>query len=195
MRDASDPVEGSSLADAPSPVRVLENERVFEGMVWNIDRERFEFGDGVLTREFMAHPGAVGVLAQDEQGRVLLVQQYRHPMRERMWELPAGLLDMPGEDPLEAARRELAEEADLEADDWRPLAQFATSPGGSNEVITVYLARGLRASAEPFARHAEEAEIELRWVPLAEAVQAVLDGRLRNAPLQLALLTAHALAG
>lgn len=185
----------SPLADETTPVRVLERERVFTGKVWNIVRERFVFGDGELTREFMDHTGAVAVLAQDEQGRVLLAKQYRHPVGQRLWELPAGLLDVDGEPPLEAAKRELAEEADLVAEEWQLLAQHASTPGGSNEIITVYLARGLSAAPEVFARTGEEAEIELRWVPLAEAVDAVLDGRLRNGPLQLALLTAWARFG
>lgn len=185
----------SPLADETTPVRVLERERVFTGKVWNIVRERFVFGDGELTREFMDHTGAVAVLAQDEQGRVLLAKQYRHPVGQRLWELPAGLLDVDGEPPLEAAKRELAEEADLVAEEWQLLAQHASTPGGSNEIITVYLARGLSAAPEVFARTGEEAEIELRWVPLAEAVEGVLDGRLRNGPLQLALLTAWARFG
>lgn len=185
----------SPLADETTPVRVLERERVFTGKVWNIVRERFVFGGGELIREFMDHTGAVAVLAQDEQGRVLLAKQYRHPVGERLWELPAGLLDVDGEPPLEAAKRELAEEADLVADEWQLLAEHASTPGGSNEIITVYLARGLSAAPEVFHRTGEEAEIELRWVPLAEAVDAVLDGRLRNGPLQLALLTAWARFG
>src|SRR5699024_5294316 len=109
------------------------------------------------------------ILALDDEDRVLLIRQYRHPVRRRDWEIPAGLLDVAGEHPLATARRELAEEADLAATQWSVLAEFATSPGGSNELIRVYLARGL-TELEPFARTEEEADIERRWVGLDAAV-------------------------
>lgn len=180
------------LVDEPLNVEVLASERVFHGAVWNIDRDTFRFGDGVLTRELMRHPGAVAVLAVDDQDRVLLIQQYRHPVGRLEWELPAGLLDIDGESPLESAKRELAEEVDLIASDWSLLAEFDSTPGGSDEAITVYRATGISAAPEIFTRTGEEAHIVTRWVPLAEVVAAVLDGRLRNAILQIAVLTAHA---
>ncbi|MDI2098335.1 NUDIX domain-containing protein [Ruicaihuangia caeni] len=180
------------IADEAWPVEVVEHERAFEGMVWNIDRDRFMYRDSGLVREYMAHPGAVAVLAIDEHDRVLLVQQYRHAARARLWELPAGLLDVDGEDPLEAAKRELAEEVDHEATQWEPLISSLPSPGGSNEAITVYLATGLSETSESFDREHEEADLTVRWVPLDEAVQAVLEGRVRNGILQTALLAAQA---
>jgi len=180
------------LADLPETPEALSSETVYDGIVWDIRRDRFRFAGRELQRELVDHPGAVAVLALDEEERVLLINQYRAPVRMREWELPAGLLDVPGEDPLEAARRELAEEVDLQASVWSPLSTFHTSPGGSNEVIHVFEARGLSDSPEPFARVDEEAEIVSRWVPLAEAVEAVLDGRLRNSILIIALLAAHA---
>ncbi|WP_224760701.1 NUDIX hydrolase [Salinibacterium sp. ZJ450] len=184
--------EVPALADEPTPVTVLDSSRVFHGKVWDIQSERFQYGDGEITREFMRHPGAVAVLAVDDEDRVLLIQQYRHPIRSREWELPAGLLDVDGESLLVAAQRELAEEVDLVAAHWSVLAEFAPSPGGSDEAITVYLATGVSDAHETFDREAEEAHIVTRWVPLDDAVQAVLDGRLRNAILQIAVLTAHA---
>jgi 8-oxo-dGTP pyrophosphatase MutT (NUDIX family) len=108
------------------------------------------------------------------------------------WELPAGLLDVPGEDPLLAAQRELAEEADVVAAEWRELITFATSPGGSDEMIQIFEARELSAAAEVYARTEEEAELVLRWVPLAEVVEAALAGRLRNSILLVAVLAAYA---
>src|SRR5690606_20152308 len=103
---------------------VTESETVFEGRVWDIVRERFPFGaEGEeLVREFQQHPGAVGVLAVDADDRVLVIKQYRHPIRHRDWELPAGLLDVDGEDALVTAQRELAEEVDLEAEHWELIA-------------------------------------------------------------------------
>lgn len=184
--------QGDLLADDRVELPVLASERVFEGRVWSIRRETVALDDGEIVREFMDHTGAVGVLAIDEHDRVLLIKQYRHPIRMRDWEIPAGLLDIEGEDPLVGAQRELAEEADLEASDWAVLVDVATSPGGSDEMIRVYLARGLRAAPEVHAREAEEAGIEVRWVPLDECVDAVLARRIHNGPLSIAVLAASA---
>jgi ADP-ribose pyrophosphatase len=129
------------------------------------------------------HTGAVAIVALDEDDRVLLIQQYRHPIRHRDWELPAGLLDIEGEEPLRAAQRELAEEADLVADGWEPLLSTFTTPGGSNEVVHFFLATGLSAAPDVHARTDEEADIRIEWVPLSEAVSAALTGRMRNALL------------
>jgi ADP-ribose pyrophosphatase len=180
------------LADLIDPAEVVASERVYDGRVWDVRRDRFRFGDHELERDYVAHTGAVAVLARDADDRVLLINQYRHPIRSRDWELPAGLLDIAGEDPLEAARRELAEETDLVAEQWSELVTFATSPGGSDETIRVYEARGLSAAPEAFPRTEEEAELVLRWVPLAEAVEAALAGRLHNSILLVAVLAAHA---
>ena len=181
-----------SLRDEEVPQAILSSELTFEGIVWNVRRERFVYGDTEITREFIAHPGAVAVLALDADDRVLLIKQYRHPIRARDWELPAGLLDMDGESPLVGAQRELAEEADLQATHWLLLNEFFTSPGGSNEAIRVYLARGVSATTDAFDRYDEEADIEVLWVALDEVVEAVLERRIRNPILCLAALTAHA---
>lgn len=180
------------LGDLPDPAEVLASQRVYEGRVWDVRRDRFRFGGEEIERDYVDHTGAVAVLAVDDDGRVLLINQYRHPIRSRDWELPAGLLDIPGEDPLVAAQRELAEEADLVAARWRELITFASSPGGSDETIVVYEAHGLSAAPEVYARTEEEAELVLRWVPLAEVVEAALAGRLRNSILLVAALAAHA---
>jgi len=180
------------LADQSVDVPVRASERVFEGRVWDIRRDAFEFGGHEIVREYVDHPGAVGVLALDDDDRAFLIKQYRHPLRKRDWEIPAGLLDVDGESPLLAAQRELAEEADLVASEWAVLTDVATSPGGSDEVIRVYLARGLTATSEAFEREAEEADMETRWVPLDECVEAVLTRRIQNAPLAIAVLVADA---
>ncbi len=180
------------LSDDVFPVQVEQTDVVFTGRVWNIRRDTFEYGDASITREYMDHTGAVAILAIDEHDRVLLIKQYRHPIGSRDWEIPAGLLDIDGEGPLAAAKRELAEEVDLVASDWKLLCDFASSPGGSNEVIRVYLARGLKATKEAFARGEEEADIENRWVDLDEVVTAVLNRSLGNSILSIAALAAHA---
>jgi len=169
---------------------VTSSELVFEGKVWDIRSDTFGYNGSAIVREYVDHTGAVAVLALDDQDRVLLIKQYRHPVRMREWEIPAGLLDVTGEDPLAAAKRELAEEADMSATDWNVLAEFYTSPGGSNEAIRIYLARGI-AELDAFERIDEEADIELRWVPLDEAVDAVLDRRIQNPSLVIALLAAN----
>lgn len=180
------------LTDEAFSTQVVESAAVFTGAVWDVVRERFVLGDEEIVREFVQHPGAVAALVEDAQERVLLIKQYRHPIGYREWELPAGLLDIDGEDPLEAAKRELAEETDLQAAEWEPLCEFFSSPGGSSEVITVFRARGLSPAPESFRRTGEEAGIEVRWEPFDDVVAAVLDGRVRNSILAMAVLNAHA---
>jgi len=184
----------TTLEDEEYRAPITASETAFAGKVWDVRRDRFELDGTSIVREYQDHPGAVAALAEDAQGRILLIKQYRHPIGYRDWELPAGLLDVDGEQPEAAARRELAEEADLEASDWTPLCSFFSSPGGSSEKITVYRARDLIPTGTRFERTAEEAGIELRWVSLHDAVEAVLDGRLRNAILVIAVLQAHARA-
>ena len=160
--------------------------------MWNIRRDRFVLEGDEITREYMDHTGAVAVLALDERDRILLIKQYRHPIRMRDWELPAGLLDFAGESPLAAAQRELAEEADLVAGKLEPAHRVHDEPGGSNEVLRVYLARGVSAATTTFARTEEEAGIEVRWVPLDEVVDAVLSRDVQNSILAIAALSASA---
>lgn len=181
-----------ALGDEAHSVEVLETDVAFAGVVWDIRRERFAYGEGALVREFMEHPGAVAILAVDADDRILTIQQYRHPIQMRNWELPAGLLDVDGEPPLEAAQRELAEEADLVAAEWEPLITMHTSPGGSDEAIHVFRATGLGPAPDVFARDGEEADIVVRWVSLSDALDAVLDGRVHNGIFLAAVLAEHA---
>jgi 8-oxo-dGTP pyrophosphatase MutT (NUDIX family) len=180
------------LGDQPFSAPVVSSEVALDGAVWDVRRDRFEYGGDELVREYIDHPGAVAVLAVDDQERVLLIRQYRHPVRMRELELPAGLLDADGESALVAAQRELAEEADLQASEWALLTDFYTSPGSNSEAIRVFLARGLSATPA-FARTAEEADIELHWVSLDDAVDAVLDRRLGNGIACISLLAAYVL--
>ncbi|MBC3185613.1 NUDIX hydrolase [Corynebacterium sp. zg-331] len=130
-------------------------------------------------REIVEHFGAVAVVAHDGE-RLALVRQYRHPLGRRLWELPAGLLDIAGEDAVDAARRELMEEAGLSARRWEMLLDVATSPGVSDEVTRVYLATGLAPTPRPEPRD-EEADMELAWVTLAQAKEMILRGEIVNA--------------
>jgi len=145
-----------------------------------------------FTRVVLEHPGAVVVLAMDADERVFCLRQYRHPARMRMLELPAGLLDVTGEDPEATARRELLEEAGLEADEWTPLVSAYSSPGISTEQIHYFLARRLRyADRGDFRPVHEEADMQTLWVPYDELLTACLDGRVHDAPVLVAVLTAH----
>jgi ADP-ribose pyrophosphatase len=180
------------LVDEPLSPRIISTSLDFEGRVWNVRRDVFEYNGHELTRDYVDHTGAVAVLVLDEQRRVLLIQQYRHPIRERDWEIPAGLLDIEGEDPLVAAKRELGEEVDLTASEWSHLVTFHSSPGGSNELITVFLAQGISATEASYDRTEEEADIVVRWVPLEDVVAGVLAQDLKNSILAIAVLAAHA---
>ncbi|SEB59885.1 NUDIX domain-containing protein [Microbacterium hydrocarbonoxydans] len=182
--------EFDDLRDEPFDPEVLSSEVAFEGVVWNVRDDRVRYGDGEIRRQYVAHTGAVAILALDDDGRVLLIQQYRHPIRHRDWELPAGLLDVAGEEPVMAAQRELAEEADLVATHWEPLVSSWTTPGGNDEEIHIFLATGISAADSAHAREDEEADIRVEWVPLDAAVRAVLEGRMRNGILSIGVLAA-----
>ncbi|WP_051110721.1 NUDIX domain-containing protein [Longispora albida] len=161
--------------------------------MFDVVTDQVKFADGeVANRDYMKHVGAVGVVALDEENRVLLLRQYRHPVRQVLWELPAGLIDVPGE-PLEAAAaRELAEEADLVAAEWAQLIDIHPSPGCSDERIRVFVARGLSAvpDDERHVRTAEEAGLTTHWVPLAEAVAMGLRGEITNGACLAGVLAA-----
>jgi 8-oxo-dGDP phosphatase len=149
-------------------------------------------GGGSAMREVVEHPGAVAVAAVDDQQRVVMVHQYRHPVGLRLWELPAGLLDVSGEDPLVTAGRELAEEVGLAAAEWAVLVDLAASPGFTDEGVRVYLATGLSSVPRPGPMGEEEDDLLVQRFPLAEAVGMVLAGEIVNASAIAGLLAAHA---
>lgn len=188
-----------TLADAPQAWAVESSEDLHRDdwvVALRADRVRRPGApgdEGAFRRLVLEHPGAVVVLAVDDDERVLCLWQYRHPAGHRFVELPAGLLDAAGEAPLEVARRELAEEAELQASSWTHLATTWSSPGISAERIHTYLARGLApAGRGGFDLVHEEADMEVAWVPFGELLAAVLDGRTTDAPLAAAVLLAHA---
>ncbi|WP_028278522.1 NUDIX hydrolase [Arthrobacter sp. H5] len=184
------------IADVQSPRRLLQSSTVYEGRVWDVVSDTFTLDDDgeSLTRDYIQHPGAVAVLVMDSSDRILLIRQYRHPVRMALWEIPAGLLDVDGENFVRAASRELAEEADLTAGSWNVLVDLFLSPGSSSEALRIYLARDV-AEVPLEQRHArthEEAEIEFAWVELDEAVGAVLDGHMHSPSASAAVLAAAA---
>jgi len=185
---------GEPLEDVAASRPVVTHDVIHAGKIFDLVGDVVDLGASQVLREYVAHPGAVAVIALDDDDRVLLLSQYRHPVRSVLWEPPAGLLDVAGEDPAVAAARELAEEADLRAGSWWRLVELFTTPGGSDERIVVFLARDLSAvaDADRYARADEEADMVPRWVPLDEAVAAVLDGRLHSPTTVAGVLAAAA---
>jgi 8-oxo-dGDP phosphatase len=152
-------------------------------------------GNTWAERTVVEHPGAVAILGLDDANRVLMIKQYRHPVGRMLWEIPAGLRDHPGEDPLITARRELLEETGYRARDWRVLADFYSSPGFSTERLRVFLARGLEEVPEEertFVMKDEEAALTRAWIPLPEAVAGVLAGNLHNGVAAIGILAVYA---
>ena len=180
----------TTLRDEPFEVDVTRSETVYNGYVWDVREDTFRYGNASLVRHYLDHSGAVAVVAVDDEQRVLLIQQYRHPIRSRDWEIPAGLLDIEGEKPQEAAARELAEEADLLAESWHDLGNFAVSPGGSQEFVRIFLATGVRSTGETFDREGEEADIRKAWVPISEVLEGISEGRLHNGIMTIGVLMA-----
>lgn len=149
-------------------------------------------GEVVAQREVVEHLGAVAVVALDDSNRVAMVEQYRHSVGRRLWELPAGLLDVKGEDELTGAQRELQEEAGLAASQWGVLTDLVTSPGFCEEAVRVFLARGLSQVDKLDAEGDEEADMGFAWVDLDEALERVLSGEIVNSIAVAGILAAHA---
>lgn len=168
----------------------------YSGRLITVRSDKVRMPDNHLAeREVVVHPGAVAVLALDEADRILVIRQYRHPVGRLLWEIPAGLRDVAGEEPWLAAQRELAEEAGYRASDWRVLTDFFTSPGFSTERLRVFLARGLEpipADERDFVATDEEAYLETAWLPLAQGVTKVLAGELHNGVAAMGILAAYA---
>ncbi|SED68712.1 NUDIX hydrolase [Streptomyces sp. TLI_105] len=179
------------VQDTPEEWQVVATATPFKGNKTSVRTDDVVMPDGsVHRRDYQVHPGSVAVLALDEEDRVVVLRQYRHPVRQKLWEIPAGLLDVPGENPLHAAQRELYEEAHVKAGDWRVLTDVYTTPGGCDEAVRIFLARDLaEAEGERFEVSEEEADMELARVPLPELVRGVLAGELHNNCLVVGVLS------
>jgi len=181
------------LADVPLAWPVVSSTVLARGKITRYVQDQVRTPDGeLIEREYLKHPGAVGVIALDDHDRVALVRQYRHPVRHRLIEPPAGLLDVGGEDYLQAIERELAEEVGLAARRWAVLVDLFTTPGILGESLRIYLARDLVAVDGPdgFTREGEEAHMDTVWATLDDLVEAVLDGRLHNPTMVSGVLAA-----
>ena len=180
-----DPAVEGLLRDERANRRVHARADIWQGRIVSVATEDVEVVEGAapVTREFVIHPGAVAVVAirgDDGAEEILLERQYRHPVRANLWEIPAGLLDIEGEDYLSAAQRELAEETDLQAATWHVLTDYFNSPGSCTESVRIFLARDLTPTGQEFEREDEEIDMVVTWCPLDEAIAAVLEGRFHN---------------
>jgi 8-oxo-dGTP pyrophosphatase MutT (NUDIX family) len=164
---------------------------VHRGHMIDVAVGTFQAPDGTtFERDIVHHPGAVSVVAVDDQDRAVVVRQYRAPVDAFVLELPAGKLDVKGEDPMVCAQRELAEEVGLAADEWALLVEFHNSPGMSDELHRVYLARRLHDVPDD-RQGVEEASMTVSWIPLAEAVERIRSGELRDAKTCIGMLLAR----
>jgi ADP-ribose pyrophosphatase len=170
--------------------RLKERRPVFSGRVIDVGVETVELPNGRLAElEIIRHPGGAAAVAMDDAGRVCLLRQYRHAADGWLWELPAGKID-PGEGPFGTARRELAEEAGMEAEDWTDLGPMVSSPGVFTEVIHLYLARDLRQSSH---EHEIDEVIEIHWLPFTQALDWCSDGTITDAKTLIGLFRTDAL--
>jgi 8-oxo-dGDP phosphatase len=185
-----------NVADVIQRWPVVSSAELLRSRLITVRSDKVRMPDNQMAeREVVLHPGAVAVLALDEEDRILLIRQYRHPVNRALWEIPAGLRDVPGEDPFRTAQRELVEEAGYRARDWRVLADFFSSPGYSTERVRIYLARDLELLPEAerdFVPEHEEAFLLTSWLPLEAAVGKVLAGELHNGVAALGILAGYA---
>ena len=175
---------------------MVDTVRHFRSHIVAVRTDQVRMPDGqVAGRDVVEHPGAVAVVALDDAGRVLMIRQYRHPVGAVLWEIPAGLRDVPREATQATAERELLEEAGYRAAEWHVLSDYFSSPGMTDERLRVFLARGLTAvpaSERHFVPQHEEALLQVGWLPLDEAVHLILAGELHNGPATVGILSAYA---
>ena len=198
------------MSDSATTARALfsvtSSQRVFDGAVTAVRIDDVVMPDGkTAKREVVEHDNAVAIVALDWAGgagadadpdpnsepTVILIEQYRHPLGRRLWELPAGLMDVDGEGAQQTAARELVEETGYAAANWSVLVDIAPSPGFSEEIVRIFLATDLTRVGRPHAGDHEEAELRVVLVPLSTAVQAVLDGRIVNGMAVSGILAAE----
>jgi ADP-ribose pyrophosphatase len=178
---------------SPHEFAVANSDTLYVGRVLALRLDQVVMPGGrAAAREIVEHLGAVAILPLHDDSSVAMIDQYRHAVGRRMRELPAGLLDVPGEDPVTTARRELVEEIGCIARDWSVLVDLVSSPGFSDEAVRVFLARGLTEVGRPYGGDDEEADLDVVRLPLTEAVRQVLAGEIVNAPTVAGLLAAQA---
>ena len=163
---------------------IVDRKTVFSGMVWDVRHDAFELNGETVERDYIVHPGAVAIIALNDSGELLLIEQYRHAQGKIMWEAPAGLMDLANEDPLATAKRELFEETGYVAKTWHVLLDLANTPGGSSEQIRIYFARDL--SLHPDGRptgSAEELDMPVHWIAIQDVLESIRRGAVTNPQL------------
>lgn len=184
-----------TLRDEFTALPVVDSQVVYQGVLWDVCRDRVDLGDGrIVTREYIPHGGAVAIIAMRRHGgqdEIVMIRQYRHAAGGYLWEVPAGLLDIAGEAPHAAAARELAEEVDLIAGRWHVLVDAIASPGSFPENLRIFLAQDLAPAAETHDRTDEEADLQIAWVALDTAYDAVLAGDVHNPGAVIGIMAAH----
>lgn len=164
-------------------LHVVDHQRVFSGKLLHLVVDHLRLADGSqITREVVHHPAAVAILPVLPDGRILLVNQYRHPVRMRLWEIPAGLID-PGESPLITAKRELREETGYAAEKWERRVSFFTSPGFTDEAITLFIARDLTHIGDPYPGEIDACHA----FTVAELIDLIANGTIRDGKTILAI--------
>jgi ADP-ribose pyrophosphatase len=177
---------------APASWPVASSEELFSSWLITVRQDKVQLPDKhYAERLVLTHIGAVAVIALDDQDRVLMIRQYRHPAGRELWEVPAGLRDVKGEPMVDTARRELAEETGYAAREWHALIDSYATPGISSERIRIFLARGLSPVESDYQREGEEKFLRTAWVPLDDAVRAALAGILHNGATVQAVLAGH----
>jgi 8-oxo-dGDP phosphatase len=185
------------LRDVDEQWAVVGDPRYVRGSFLTLRTDQVQMPDGeVAARDVVEHPGAVAVVALDDDGQVLLIRHYRHPVGHLLWEIPAGIRDVTGESPRDTAERELLEETGYRARNWHVLGDIFTSPAITTERLQMFLARGLTWVPESergghVPQH-EEAHLLVRWVPLHQAVRLFLAGDLHNGVTAVGILSAYA---
>jgi len=185
-----------NISDSVEHWPVVSSAELTRSRLVSVRSDQVRTPDNQLAeRDVVLHPGAVAALALDDADRILMIRQYRHPVGRLLWEIPAGLRDVAGEDPWVTAQRELREETGYRARDWRVLADYYSSPGFSTERLRIFLARDLEAvpaAERQFVPRDEEAHLQLGWLALDEAVRKVFAGELHNGPAILAIMAGYA---
>lgn len=176
--------------DEAFATQVSERKTVFEGMIWDVVSETFQFAGQTLTRQFVSHPGAVAVLALNSDNQILMIRQYRQPVKQFLWEIPAGLLDVDGESLVTAAARELQEETGYRASTFTHLIDFFTTPGGNDEMIRIYLARDLELVGRPAEQEGEERDLQVEWIDFEIALASVLKSDIKSPSAAVGILAA-----
>jgi ADP-ribose pyrophosphatase len=180
----------SNISDTPANIPASTRQQQFQGYAWEVVQESFTLEGQEIDRDFIRHPGGVSVVAVNESNEVLMIRQYRRPVDSYLWEIPAGLRDLAGEDPADTAKRELLEETSMVAGHWEPLGVYYNTPGGSSELNQIFFAHQLSEVPSDYLKTDEEVGLQPTWVPISEALAAIEAGNIKNPNAVVGILLA-----